>query len=242
LSISAAHKAELEAKLGYSFVDDELLQRALTHRSYAKGAKGSGGNQTGAASNASNELLEYLGDAVLGLLVSEFLVQAYPEASEGELSKRRSQLVSATHLHHAAERLGLGKYLLLGRGEERAGGRAKKTLLADTMEALLAAVYLDSGLEKARKAVGRWVLDAVDGEDLLTTDYKTALQELLQQRKLQAPRYVVSRERGPEHRKVFTVRALVAGESIAEGEGNSKKSAEQAAARIALEELTRQAV
>lgn len=229
--MDAERRAELEAKLGYGFRDADLLERALTHRSFIK-------EKTGSGRGASNELLEYLGDSVLGLVVSEHLCQAYPQAGEGELSKRRSQLVSEAHLHRAAERLGLGKHLLLGRGEERAGGREKKALLADAVEALIAAVYLDGGLEKAREAVRSWVLEAVDGDDLLTTDYKTALQELLQERKLPAPRYEVVKERGPEHRKIFTVRAWVDGREMAEAEGATKKAAEQAAARIALQELT----
>jgi ribonuclease-3 len=234
--IDAEQREALEAKLGYSFRNVELLERALTHRSFTKD-KSAVGEQTARRGGASNELLEYLGDSVLGLVASEHLIQAHPEAGEGELSKRRSRLVSEVHLHRAAQRLGLGEHLLLGRGEERAGGREKKALLADAVEALIAAVYLDGGLEKARAAVGRWVLDAVDGEDLLATDYKTALQELLQERKLAAPRYQVIKESGPEHRKIFTVRALVEGRAPAEAEGASKKAAEQAAARIALERL-----
>jgi ribonuclease III len=241
LSISAAHRAELEAKLGYSFRDVDLLETALTHKSYIK-ESGSLKEKTGTARATSNELFEYLGDSVLGLLVSEQLIKANPQAGEGELSKRRSQLVSEAHLHRVAQRLGLGEYLLVGRAEERAGGRNKRALLADAVEALIAAVYLDGGLEKARGSVGRWVLEAVDGEDLLTTDYKTALQELLQQRRRGAPRYVVVKERGPEHRKLFTVQVMIGGEKVGEGEGDSKKAAEQAAARIALEELARQAV
>jgi ribonuclease-3 len=230
LSIEAGQQRELEAKLGYSFHDPELLERALTHRSHVK-------EKTGGSRNASNELLEYLGDSVLGLVVSEHLIQTHPQAGEGELSKRRARLVSEAHLHRAAQRLGLGEHLLMGRGEERAGGRGKKALLADAMEALLAAVYLDGGLEAARQAVIRWVLEAVDAGDLLTTDYKTALQELLQERKMSAPRYFVVKERGPEHRKTFTVRAMFEGHEPTEGEGETKKSAEQAAARIALETL-----
>lgn len=233
LPVAGTRIEELEAKLGYSFRQPDVLERALTHRSYTK-------EKTGSSRGASNEQLEYLGDSVLGLLVSEHLMQAHPRESEGELSKRRSRLVSEVHLHRVAQRLGLGEHLLLGRGEERAGGRSKKALLADAVEALLAAVYLDGGLEKAREAMGHWVLGAVDGEDLLTTDYKTALQELLQNRKLPAPVYAVVKTRGPDHRKVFVVRAVVAGQPAAEAEGESKKAAEQAAARIALEGLANQ--
>lgn len=230
MTIGMQRRGELESRLGHSFGDAGLLERALTHRSYVQ-------EKTAGARSASNELLEYLGDSVLGLVVSEHLLRSHPQAGEGELSKRRSRLVSEAHLHRAAERLGLGEFLLLGRGEERAGGRQKKALLADAVEALLAAVYLDGGLEKAREAVSRWVLDGVDGEDLLTTDYKTALQELLQERKQAAPCYEVVSQRGPEHRKIFTVRALIDGRNMAEGEGPTKKAAEQAAARIALGEL-----
>jgi ribonuclease-3 len=230
LTLSEQRREELEAKLGYGFGNAELLERALTHRSYVK-------EKTGSGRGASNELLEYLGDSVLGLAVSEHLIQGHPLAAEGELSKRRSQLVSEAHLHRVALRLDLGPYLLLGRAEERAGGREKKALLADAVEALIAAVYLDGGLEKARQAVSRWVLEYVDGDELLVTDYKTALQELLQERRMAAPRYEVVKESGPEHRKVFTVRAMIEGREAAEAEGASKKSAEQAAARIALAAL-----
>lgn len=233
LTVAGTLIGELEAKLGYSFRQPGVLERALTHRSYTK-------EKTGSSRGASNEQLEYLGDTVLGLLVSEHLIRAHPRESEGELSKRRSRLVSEVHLHRVAQRLGLGEHLLVGRGEERAGGRNKKALLADAVEALLAAVYLDGGLEKAREAVGRWVLDAVAGDDPLTTDYKTALQELLQDRKLPAPLYAVVKTHGPEHRKVFVVRAEVAGQPASEAEGESKKAAEQAAARIALEGLASQ--
>jgi ribonuclease-3 len=233
LSIASPQREELESKLGYRFADGELLERALTHRSCTR-------EKTGVPRGASNELLEYLGDAVLGLVVSEHLIRAYPQAEEGELSKRRSRLVSEAHLFRAAQRLNLGEHLLLGRAEERAGGRDKKALLADAVEALLAAVYLDGGLEAARQAVARWVLQAVDAEDLLATDYKTALQELLQERRQAAPRYVVVKERGPEHRKIFTVRALIEGREVAEAEGQTKKAAEQEAARIALQDLAAQ--
>ncbi len=222
---------ELEAKLGYHFAQSELIEKALTHRSHLSG-------QTGGPRHASNELLEYLGDSVLALLVSETLIQRHPQEGEGDLSKRRSRLVSEAHLYQAAARLGLGAYLRLGRGEERAGGRGKKALLADAMEALLAAVYLDGGLEPAREFVRRWVLESVDGpvdgDDLPATDYKTELQEALQERKLPAPRYVVVKESGPEHRKIFTVQVLIEGKAAAAAEGETKKAAQQAAARIAL--------
>ena len=230
LSSGVEQREELERKLGYSFQDRDLLERALTHRSHVR-------EKTGGTRKASNESLEYLGDAVLGLLVSEHLIRNHPAATEGELSKRRARLVSEAHLVAAARRLRLGQHLLLGRGEDRAGGREKKTLLADAVEALLAAVYLDGGLEAARLAVSRWVLDAVDESDPTATDYKTGLQELLQERKLAAPRYVVIKERGPEHRKIFTVRALIDEQAVAEADGDSKKAAEQAAARIVLERL-----
>ncbi|MSO20117.1 MAG: ribonuclease III [Acidobacteria bacterium] len=219
--------SELEARLGYCFAQRGLIEKALTHRSHLTG-------QTGGPRHASNELLEYLGDSVLALLVSETLIQRHPLEGEGDLSKRRSRLVSEAHLYQAAERLGLGAYLRLGRGEERAGGRGKKALLADAMEALLAAVYLDGGLEPAREFVKRLVLEPVDGEALPATDYKTELQEALQERKLTAPRYVVVKESGPEHRKIFTVQVLIQGEAAAVAEGETKKAAQQAAARIAL--------
>ena len=228
------HWKELEHKLDYSFQDRDLLSLALTHKSRAfeKHAR--------ATARDSNERLEFLGDAVLGFLVSEALVAQFPDLSEGQLSKATSRLVSSDHLHEVALRLGLGTFLLLGRGEEMSGGRTKRTLLADSMEALIAAIYLDGGYAAAR----RFVLDHVVGDmDELfageneVTDFKGALQELVQARKLPPPRYRVVATGGPEHSKRFTVEVEVAGEKTARAEGSSKKTAQQQAAALLLEQL-----
>lgn len=216
----------LEEALGYRFRDKQLLRRALTHRSYVYEKGGQ-----------HNEQLEFLGDAVLGFLVSEALVNARPELSEGRLSRLRARLVSATHLYEVADRLELGRYLLLGRGEEHTGGRHKKTLLADALEALVAAIYLDGGLEAARRFVcGQIAVRLREAEPV--TDYKGALQELAQARKLPAPKYVTVAERGPAHDRVFTVEVRIGREWSALGEAPSKKDASQQAARRLLERLT----
>ena len=219
---------DLEQAIGYRFDNPDVLLQALTHRSHAEGAAGPG--------ELANEQMEFLGDSILGFLVSEALVERFPESREGRLSKLKSRLVSAAHLHPVAERLELGRYLRLGKAEDQRGDRANRALLVDTVEALLAALYRDGGLPAARRFVEQWILDSVDWQ-VPTTDYKTELQELLQQRRSPPPRYIVARERGPEHRKTFTVELRVGGERIAQAEGNSKKAAEQAAAQIALSHL-----
>ena len=219
----------LERAIGYDFQSPELLRRSLTHSSRSQEAAG--------GEELSNERMEFLGDSVLGFLVSEFLLQRFPEYSEGQLSKLKAHFVSALHLHEAAKRLDMGRYLRLGKGEERSGGRSKKTLLADSLEALVAALYLDGGMEPARAFVGEWILGDADTAEIQTQDYKSELQEILQSWHGPQPRYAVIRERGPEHHKVFTVEVRTGGERLAEAEGISKKAAEQAAARIALEKL-----
>jgi ribonuclease III len=221
---------DLEHAIGYDFRNPALLVRALTHRSHSQeAARGNGGSP--------NEQMEFLGDAILGFLVSEALLQQFPECAEGRLSKLKAHLVSATHLHFIAQGIGLGSYLRLGKGEEQSGGRAKKTLLVDAFEALVAAVYLDGGLEPARSFVYRHVLDSINWKQLQTADYKSELQEFLQGRRDPPPRYVVVRERGPEHQKTFTVQIRLRGEELAQAEGDSKKSAQQAAAQLALAKL-----
>ena len=222
--------AELEGAIGYSFQNRRLLLRSLTHSSRSQEASGSD-------EELSNEQMEFLGDAILGFVVSEALVRRFPGYSEGPLSKLKAHLVSALHLHDAAQKLDLGRYLRLGKGEERSGGRTKKALLVDAFEALVAAVYLDGGVEPARAFVGRWVLNEVDGRQIRIEDYKSELQELLQGWHAPQPHYIVVRERGPEHNKVFTVQVRIGGEPLAEAEGDSKKAAQQAAAQIALEKL-----
>jgi ribonuclease-3 len=227
--------AALEAKLGYRFRDRELLRRALTHRSRAF---------EGAADEASvgdNEQLEFLGDAILGFLVSEVLVARHPAFPEGRLSKLKAYLVSATYLHEAAQDLGLGDHLFLGRGEELSGGRGKRALLANAMEALIAAMHLDGGIEVVRAFVMERVLrefDSARGEDeSLVVDYKSALQELTQTLNLPMPRYSVVREEGPEHRKTFTVEARVGVDCVERAQGTSKKAAGQRAAQHVLDLL-----
>ncbi|MCL6507281.1 MAG: ribonuclease III [Bryobacteraceae bacterium] len=219
--------ASLEEALGYRFRDRGLLRQALTHRSHVF-EKGGG----------HNEQLEFLGDAVLGFLVSEALVRFRPELPEGRLSKLRARLVSAAHLHEVACRLELGKYLLLGRGEERTGGRSKKALLADALEAVIAALYLDGGIEAARRFVAEHIATRLP-EAEPAPDYKGALQELAQARKLPAPKYVTVGERGPAHARWFTVEARIGQEWAARAEAPSKKSASQLAARQLLEQLER---
>jgi ribonuclease III len=216
--------------LGYRFAEATLGERALSHRSAVADSK----------AVSDNEQLEYLGDAVLGMLVSEYLVRTFPQWSEGQLSKSRAHLVNSASLCAAARRLGLGEYLLLGRGEEKTGGREKPALLADAFEAVLGAIYLDGGLEAARSFVHRALLQAAiqgEGQGLEMSDNKSALQELLQARGLPPARYHVVRETGPEHRKTFWIEVAVEGLLTANGSGSNKKEAEQSAAERALEKL-----
>jgi ribonuclease-3 len=190
-----------------------------------------------------NEALEFLGDAVLGFLLSEFLVRQFPDEVEGALSKRKAHYASAVHLDGVARSLDIGPHLSLGRGEEMSGGRSKRTLLVDALEALIAAVYLDGGLEAARKLVIGRVIGASETGVLpdappTPADHKSALQEMAQRRKLPQPRYAIVAERGPEHAKTFVVEARVGQETLGRGEGNSKKLAAQRAAREAMEQLS----
>ena len=225
--------AELEAGLGHRFHRAEWLERALTHSSSRQ--------ELGAAGlTEDNEKLELLGDAVLSLLVTEYLLTTFPGWSEGQLSKSRARLVNAGALHAAARRLGLGRYLRLGRGEEKTGGREKPAVLADAYEAVVAAIYLDAGLDAARQFVGRSLLDgAIRSETHLGahTDAKSELQEWLQGRALPPADYRVAKETGPDHRKTFLVEVIVQGRPAATASGGSKKEAEQAAARLALDGL-----
>ena len=228
----AESSAGLEALAGYAFRNRELLQRALTHKSRA--------NENAPGVEQDNEQLEFLGDSILGFVVSDQLVRAYPEQAEGRLSKTKSQLVSASHLHLVAQELNLGDYLRLGRGEELSGGRTKKTLLADAVEALLAAIYLDGGIQPARQFVVRHVLSdrsAIDDNPVASTDHKSALQELTQALRLPQPRYAIVEEHGPEHAKTFLVEARVGREFITRADGLSKKSASQKAAHELLAKI-----
>jgi ribonuclease-3 len=224
-----AEAGTLEAGIGYTFRDQGLLRRALTHTSHAHEKPASTQPEFG-----DNERLEFLGDSILGFLVSESLLERYPALDEGRLSKLKARLVSAAHLHRVAASLGIGGHLLLGHGEELSGGRAKKTLLADALEALIAAIYL-------RDFVRRHVVSSPEAgaEDagLAQPDFKGALQEAAQARGLPVPRYSVVREQGPEHAKTFIVEARIGAEWEGRGEGVSKKSAGQMAAQLLLEKL-----
>jgi len=235
-----AELAALESRIGYHFSSQELLRRALIHTSFANEAR------TGQGSPLDdNEQLEFLGDSVLGFLAAEALVERNPQSREGGLSGLKAHLVSAAHLHGVARRLDLGSYLDLGRSEEMSGGRAKKTLLVDALEALIAAIYLDGGIEPARSFVTGHILDApiASDEDAGTdvqpaiTNFKSALQELAQARKLPQPRYTIVRERGPEHSKTFTVEVRAGKEWTGQAEGRTKKIAAQRAARAVYERL-----
>ena len=233
MNVTAGLEA-LETVLGYRFRSRELLQRALTHRSsiYEKNIPGTAA--------ADNEQLEFLGDAVLGFIASDVLVARHPAYPEGRLSKLKAHLVSASHLYEVAARMKLGDYLLLGRGEELSGGREKKALLSNGLEAVIAAVYLDGGFEPVRHFVIQHILDAaVPGEEAAqVTDYKGALQEMAQALKLPQPRYSIVEERGPEHAKTFLVEVRVGPDWVGRGDGLSKKSAGQKAAQKILQQLT----
>ncbi|MGA9625449.1 MAG: ribonuclease III [Bryobacteraceae bacterium] len=228
-----AEPASLELKIDYQFVHAELLRRALTHSSLANES------HPGASSPLNdNEQLEFLGDSVLGFLVAEALVRRFPESREGELSQLKAHLVCATHLHGVARRLDLGSYLELGRSEEMTGGRAKKTLLVDALEALIAAIFLDGGLEAARSFVTAHVLTNIQPA---IVNFKNALEQLTQARKLPQPRYSIAREQGPEHSKTFTVEVRVGEDFAGQADGHTKKLAAQRAARAVYERLRQEA-
>jgi ribonuclease III len=237
----------LEHALGHTFHDRDLLAQAVTHSSLAfeQGAH----NDT---IPADNEKLEFLGDAVLGLVVAQSLYESFPDLAEGNLTRLRAALVSRRHLGHVAESLHLGDYLRLGRGEERNGGRGKAVLLANSFEAVVAALYLDAGIGATRAFVRRTVIDPTvqrlykgleRGESM--GDHKSALQELLQAHGAAPPEYEVKAESGPDHRKRFLVEVVIPGSETlppvtAQGVGTTKKKAEQEAARIACLQLQEQ--
>ena len=220
---------DLEAALGYKFRDITLLQNALTHSSYA--------NERWHNSLLSNERLEFLGDSILGMAVAAYLYHHFPDRPEGELTRMRADMVCEASLALIAGRLELGKHLLLGHGEERFGGRNRASILADAVESVIAASYLDGGIEAAKGIIQRFVLCNVPVSKLQNTDYKTALQELVQQKKNQVLCYRLVGESGPDHDKVFTAQVLLNDQVVGEGTGSSKKRAEQDAARVALEQL-----
>jgi ribonuclease III len=220
----------LEERLGHRFRDLSLLDRALTHTSRA--------NESLGQKLLDNEPLEFLGDAVLGFVVADLLHRRDPDGDEGVKSKARAHLVSASSLARRAADLGLPDLLLLGRGEEKTGGREKTALWADAYEALIAALYLDGGLEAAHRFVRDELKRELEGNlDTAARDHKSALQEWLQARSSPVPEYVVAAEEGPSHRKRFRIQCVVEGRVLSEGEGFSKKEAQQEAARLALETL-----
>jgi ribonuclease III len=230
----------LKATLRHPFTHQDLLQQALTHRSFVS-EHSAHGSETPAG---DNERLEYLGDAVVGLVTAESLFRLYPDLPEGALTRLRGALVSRRHLADVARTLELGKYLRLGRGEDRSGGRAKTALLANAMEAVIGALYLDAGLDAARQLIEAHVIAptvALLREQLTAGagvgDFKSSLQELLQARKQGQPAYRTTAETGPDHRKRFFVEVRASGEALAEGSGPTRKIAEQDAARRALERL-----
>lgn len=224
----------LEEKLGYSFRDKSLLQGALYHSSFA--------NEHRTLGISSNERLEFLGDAVLGLVAADYLYRKHPEAPEGELTRIRAALVREESLHEVALSLGLGEYLKLGHGEEVGGGRQRPSILADATESVFAAVYLDGGMEAARALIHRVLLEKAPEEKVeeRLRDYKTALQEFVQRKPDQTLGYEMVGSSGPDHAKVFTACVLLNGKPAGLGSGRSKKEAEQSAAKAALEQLQNQ--
>jgi len=226
LSIDSAWEA-LQEQIGHRFVRLELLREAMSHRSYA--------NERSAESIADNERLEFLGDAVLDLAIGRLLFERYPEFSEGDLTRIRSEVVAEPALAGLARQLQLGDSLLLGRGEVRTGGRNKASLLANALEALLGAVFLDADFDTVALVVNRLFMPMVETACSWSgQDYKTRLQELLQARQESLPEYQLVNVAGPAHQRSYTVEVLADGEVCGRGQGNSKKKAEQAAAREAL--------
>lgn len=221
----------LEKRLGYGFGDTTLITQALIHSSYA--------NEKGARHLSSYERLEFLGDAVLQLIISDYLYARYPDFPEGELTKLRSRIVCEATLVECAKALGLGEYMAFGRGEELTGGRERASILADCFESVVAAIYLDGGMSSARSFVlrimERKIMDAVMGK--IFVDYKTRLQEVIQARKITQIRYLVVGESGPDHSKVFEMNVLINDVIAGTGSGRSKKEAEQMAAKMALEQV-----
>lgn len=223
---------ELEKAIGYHFKNITLLQNALSHSSYA--------NERWHDSLKSNERLEFLGDSVLGMLVADHLYRNFPNRPEGELTRMRADMVCEKTLATVANALELGKHLMLGKGEELNGGRTRESILADAVESVIAACYLDGGMEAAVNFIKRFILVKVPVTKLQNVDYKTALQELVQQKKNQVIAYTLVGESGPDHDKQFEVELTINGELMGKGCGSSKKRAEQMAAQSALEHLTEQ--
>ena len=220
---------DLENAIGYRFKNIQLLQNALTHSSYA--------NERWHNSLLSNERLEFLGDSVLGMLVAEYLYRTFPDRPEGELTRMRADMVCEQTLAGAANKIGIGEHLLLGHGEEQGGGRSRNSILADAMESVIAACFLDGGIQAALKVVQQFILVEVPVTKLHNVDYKTKLQELVQQKKNQVLSYALVGESGPDHDKHFEVEVSLNGKVVGSGSGSSKKRAEQSAAASAMENL-----
>jgi ribonuclease-3 len=226
----------LERRIGYRFRDRGLLEHALTHRSRV--------HEDASGGVFDNESMEFLGDSVLGFVIAAMLFREFPQHNEGQKSKLKASLVSAASLARLAEQLDLGEFLILGRGEEKTGGRQKHAIISDCYEALIAAIYLDGGVEPAQRFIEQQFAELIDeakrsgGGASFTDDWKSALQEFLQAKGRGLPAYRLAAEVGPDHRKSFVVEVVVDGESIARAEGRSKKEAAQAAARAALERLS----
>ena len=220
---------DLEAAIGYKFHNIALLQNALAHSSYA--------NERWHNSLMSNERLEFLGDSILGMCVAEYLYRSFPDRPEGELTRMRADMVCEQTLAAVAGRIGLGDHLLLGRGEEQGGGRNRNSILADAVESVIAATFLDGGMDAAKQFIQKFILVEVPVKKLHNVDYKTSLQELVQQKKNQILTYAMVGESGPDHDKRFEVEVSLNGKVVGLGSGSSKKRAEQDAARVAIEAL-----
>ena len=219
----------LQKKLGYKFKDVSLLKTALTHSSYA--------NENKKLSSVSNERLEFLGDSVLGMATARLLFSGFPGMSEGSMTKLRAELVCEKNLAAIAAGIGLGECLSLGRGEEKGGGRTRPSILADAVEAVLAAVYLDGGIKQAEKLVAKFFMQQAENLNIEKTDYKSALQEIVQLKADHRVTYRTIDESGPDHRKLFTAEVMVNSEITGHGTGPTKKEAEQMAAKHALEKV-----
>jgi ribonuclease-3 len=226
----------LERRIGYRFKDRGMLEHALTHRSRV--------HEDASGGVFDNESMEFLGDSVLGFVIADMLFREFPQHNEGQKSKLKASLVSSAALARLGSQLDLGEFLILGRGEEKTGGRFKQAIIADCYEALIAAVYLDGGIEAARTFIETQFAELLEearrtgAEAAFTDDWKSALQEWLQSRGRGLPAYRLAEELGPAHRRRFVVEVVVEGESIARAEGKSKKEAAQSAARAALEKLS----
>ena len=219
---------EFQSKIGYTFKNRHLLEQALTHSSYA--------NEKHMKKHSDNERLEFLGDAVLEIVSSEFLFINYPQKPEGELTKLRASIVCEPTLALCTKPLDLGKYLRLGRGEDHTGGRKRKSILSDALEAVIGAIYLDGGFTNAKEFVLNFILNDIEHKQLFY-DSKTILQEIVQENGTQPVEYILTKEEGPDHNKNFTVEARVNGKVMGQGSGHTKKAAEQAAAYQAIRVL-----